>query len=105
MNSIDISLQVAIKNGCPELYTEPIKSLKDTFPLRPRLMGRLIPQQMNLWMGASSSGIPNHSSTLAIRVRIDVETVFAFLFWNELFCPIRNRISEYSAIWNMDIYH
>eukprot|EP00937_MAST-01D_sp_MAST-1D-sp2_P001318 g1318.t1 len=31
----------------------PVAQLRDDFPLRPRLMGRLVPQSINLWMGAS----------------------------------------------------
>lgn len=43
------------------VLAEPLKSLKQDFPLRPNLLGKLIPYQVSLWQGhsngASSSGL------------------------------------------------
>lgn len=41
-------------SGRPQLMSAPLDKLKDDFPLRPRLMGGLLPQTVNLWMGYSS---------------------------------------------------
>lgn len=45
----------------PELVSEPIKSLLHDIPTRPHLLGNLIPQNVNLWMGLtrgeSTSGL------------------------------------------------
>ena len=47
--------------GRPSLYSNPVKQLIGDFPLRPKLMGNLIPQNYNIWMGyskvPSSSGL------------------------------------------------
>ena len=34
----------------------PVEELKADFPLRPVCMGNLVPQQINLWMGAAPTG-------------------------------------------------
>lgn len=34
----------------------PLDSLRGDFPLRPRLAGALVPQNVNLWMGHTKSG-------------------------------------------------
>ncbi len=39
----------------PELVSEPLSSLINEFPSRPLIMGNLIPQNVNLWIGASKS--------------------------------------------------
>jgi len=45
----------------PELISEPVKSLLHDIPMRPVLLGNLIPQNVNLWMGLtrgeSTSGL------------------------------------------------
>lgn len=43
-------------NGRPALMSAPLDSLRDDFPLRPRLAGALVPQNVNLWMGHTKSG-------------------------------------------------
>ena len=47
--------------GRPSLYSNPVKQLVGDFPLRPSIMGYLIPQNYNIWMGyskvPSSSGL------------------------------------------------
>ena len=49
------------EEGTPELYSNPVKQLVGNFPLRPKIMGNLIPQNYNIWMGyskkSSSSGL------------------------------------------------
>ncbi len=41
----------ANEDGQPDLMAPLMKALKDDFPLRPQLIGNLIPQNINLWMG------------------------------------------------------
>jgi len=41
--------------GRPALYSNPVKQLIGDFPMRPKLMGNLIPQNYNIWMGYSKS--------------------------------------------------
>ena len=52
-------------DGHPRVMGLPVKELKGDFPLRPECMGNLVPQQVNLWMGAAPNGqlryIPCHS--------------------------------------------
>eukprot|EP00903_Cladosiphon_okamuranus_P005482 g5466.t2 len=43
-------------NGRPALMSAPLDSLREDFPLRPRLVGALVPQNVNLWMGHTKSG-------------------------------------------------
>lgn len=44
-------------DGFPELLTAPLKGLLSKgLPLRPSVMGNLVPQAINLWMGCSSNG-------------------------------------------------
>jgi hypothetical protein len=51
------------EDGRPDILPEFMKALSDDFPLRPELMGNLVPQNINLWMGnnnnqsGSSSGL------------------------------------------------
>ena len=51
-------------DGHPRVMGLPVKELKGDFPLRPECMGNLVPQQVNLWMGAAPNGqlryIPCH---------------------------------------------
>ncbi|KAK9814629.1 hypothetical protein WJX72_009022 [[Myrmecia] bisecta] len=43
-------------DGHPALCGPPVSSLQQDLPLRPSLMGHLVPQQLNLWMGHTSEG-------------------------------------------------
>ena len=43
-------------DGYPELFAEPLKSLAGDIPLRPALLGNLVPQSINIWMGCSPEG-------------------------------------------------
>ncbi|KAL0045239.1 hypothetical protein WJX82_001458 [Trebouxia sp. C0006] len=43
-------------DGHPHVMGLPVKQLKGDFPLRPECMGNLLPQQINLWMGAAPNG-------------------------------------------------
>jgi hypothetical protein len=40
----------------PEVLAPPLTQLATDFPLRPRLMGVLVPQQINIWAGATGAG-------------------------------------------------
>jgi hypothetical protein len=40
-------------DGHPDLMGEPLVRLRSDFPLTPGLMGHLVPQAINLWMGAA----------------------------------------------------
>ncbi|CAM9861457.1 unnamed protein product, partial [Hapterophycus canaliculatus] len=42
--------------GRPALMSAPLDRLRDDFPLRPKLVGELVPQNVNLWMGHTKSG-------------------------------------------------
>lgn len=48
-------------NGRPDLMSAPLDSLRSDFPLRPRLAGALVPQNVNLWMGHTKGGGPSSS--------------------------------------------
>ncbi len=43
-------------DGQPDLMAAFMKSLQNDFPLRPKIMGNLIPQNINLWMGNNKDG-------------------------------------------------
>ncbi|ELR13519.1 uncharacterized protein ACA1_247230 [Acanthamoeba castellanii str. Neff] len=43
-------------DGRPEIIAPPLTLLADDFPLRPALMGHLVPASLNLWMGNSREG-------------------------------------------------
>mmetsp|Transcript_13960 Transcript_13960/g.26270 ORF Transcript_13960/g.26270 Transcript_13960/m.26270 type:complete len:523 (-) Transcript_13960:2503-4071(-) len=45
----------ANEDGRPDLMASFMKVLQDDFPLRPHLMGHLIPQNINLWMGNNNN--------------------------------------------------
>ena len=54
---VPCALQVPVAaDGHLELYTTPLTHLSHDFCHTPRLMGNLVPQQMNLWMGIAPSG-------------------------------------------------
>ena len=44
------------EDGRPDLMAPFMKTLQKCFPLRPKLMGNLVPQNINLWMGNSVDG-------------------------------------------------
>ena len=46
----------AAPDGHPALYTSPIAELAGDLPLVPLLMAGLIPQSINVWMGAARDG-------------------------------------------------
>ncbi len=46
----------AAADGHPALYGEPLLRLDKDFVVRPQLVGALVPQQANLWMGCSRPG-------------------------------------------------
>eukprot|EP00804_Cyclotella_cryptica_P021640 CCRYP_020650-RA/>CCRYP_020650-RA protein AED:0.36 eAED:0.36 QI:607/1/1/1/0/0.5/2/146/433 len=48
-------------DGRPDILPPLMKALSHDFPLRPRLMGKLIPQNMNLWMGNANARIGSSS--------------------------------------------
>lgn len=43
-------------SGRPRVMAGPLDKLRGDFPLRPRLVGGLVPQNVNLWMGNSRGG-------------------------------------------------
>ncbi|KAG7398987.1 hypothetical protein PHYBOEH_009980 [Phytophthora boehmeriae] len=64
----------AEEDGRPEIMAPFMKQLQRDFPLRPKLMGHLIPQNINMWMGnnkhGSSSGLHHdHHDNLYILLR------------------------------------
>jgi hypothetical protein len=44
-------------DGRPDLMSSCMKHLSTDFPLQPRLMGNLIPQNINMWMGNNTNGV------------------------------------------------
>ncbi|CAJ1956551.1 unnamed protein product [Cylindrotheca closterium] len=46
----------ANEDGRPDLMAPFMKRFQDDFPLRPILMGNLVPQNINVWMGNNSDG-------------------------------------------------
>ena len=46
----------ANSEGRPDLMAPLMKGLKMDFPLRPALMGNLVPQNINMWMGNNKEG-------------------------------------------------
>ena len=46
----------ANSDGRPELMSPLMEALKMDFPVRPALMGNLIPQNINMWMGNNKDG-------------------------------------------------
>ena len=46
----------ANEDGRPELMSQLMEALKGDFPLRPKLMGNLIPQNINMWVGNNTDG-------------------------------------------------
>ncbi|KAL3672179.1 hypothetical protein V7S43_002842 [Phytophthora oleae] len=62
------------EDGRPEIMAPFMKKLQQDFPLRPKLMGHLIPQNINMWMGnnkhGSSTGLRHdHHDNLYILMR------------------------------------
>lgn len=43
-------------DGQPNVMGPPVNKLREDFPLQPECMGNLVPQQINLWMGAARNG-------------------------------------------------
>ncbi|KAL3929144.1 MAG: hypothetical protein SGBAC_012338 [Bacillariaceae sp.] len=46
----------ANEDGRPDLMAPFMKRFQNDFPLRPNLMGNLVPQNINVWMGNNSDG-------------------------------------------------
>ncbi|EGZ24385.1 hypothetical protein PHYSODRAFT_539491 [Phytophthora sojae] len=62
------------EDGRPEIMAPFMKKLQQDFPVRPKLMGQLIPQNINMWMGnnkhGSSTGLHHdHHDNLYILMR------------------------------------
>lgn len=49
------------EEGMPSLYSPPIDGVLKDFHMTPKLLGNLIPQNFNLWMGYTSPGNPSSS--------------------------------------------
>lgn len=43
-------------DGHPELFAPPVMQLQADVPLQPAVLGGLIPQQLNMWMGHAVEG-------------------------------------------------
>ena len=43
-------------DGHPEIMAPPTSNLSSDFPLQPELLGNLVPQQVNIWMGCAPEG-------------------------------------------------
>ncbi|KAG9043358.1 hypothetical protein FS837_009701 [Tulasnella sp. UAMH 9824] len=51
-----LTTQYSDDDDVPETFPPPTNALKDDFPLVPTLMGNLVLQQVNLWVGKSKEG-------------------------------------------------
>ncbi|KAG8992997.1 hypothetical protein FRB90_000818, partial [Tulasnella sp. 427] len=51
-----LTTQYSDDDEIPETFPPPTHALKDDFPLVPKLMGNLVLQQVNLWVGKSKNG-------------------------------------------------
>lgn len=51
-----LTTQYSDDDDVPETFPPPTNALKDDFPLVPSLMGNLVLQQVNLWVGRSKGG-------------------------------------------------
>ncbi|GAX76316.1 hypothetical protein CEUSTIGMA_g3762.t1 [Chlamydomonas eustigma] len=70
-------------DGFPELMGHPLLELQKDLVKVPELMGNLVPQQINLWMGASSSSSPSLKSGSSSGLHHD--------FHDNLYVLIRGR--------------
>lgn len=43
-------------DGIPDVVCPPVSHLQNDFPMRPKLMGALVPHQINMWMGTAAEG-------------------------------------------------
>lgn len=43
-------------DGRPALMASPLSSLSSSFPLRPTIMGNLVPATYNMWIGGTPPG-------------------------------------------------
>eukprot|EP01134_Creolimax_fragrantissima_P003561 CFRG3561T1 len=48
--------EIPFNDGVMALYGSPVSSFSNDFPERPRIVGNLVPQQINMWVGASHTG-------------------------------------------------
>lgn len=57
-NSLYLTTQEAEldSQGRPGLMGPPVSQLQQDFPMRPHCVGNLVPQSINMWMGAASEG-------------------------------------------------
>lgn len=52
-----VSSQAAMgPDGLPMIWGEPVASLSGNIPRQPCLLGSLVPQKINLWMGRTTQG-------------------------------------------------
>ena len=66
-------------DGIPVVMAEPLTSLAADFPLGPALLGNLVPQAVNLWMGhapdgASSGGFCVHAPCCPVDSKLTMQT-------------------------------
>jgi hypothetical protein len=88
----DDSLYLSAQNlpvdetGRPNIVTPPLSELRSDFPLRPSLLGNLVPSNVNLWMGLSKEGAGSNSG-----LHVDFhENLYVLLRGRKqfkLFCP------------------
>jgi len=53
-----------LEDDRPDIMTPPVTQLQGYFPLRPTIMGHLIPQNLNIWMGQSQG---HHSTSTGLH--------------------------------------
>ena len=82
------SVQVKIaSDGHPELFAAPVVQLATDFPLRPLLLGNLVPHQINMWTGVAPSG--------------KLQGFLCFAMWGLVFSSIVSPISKFRGLFSL----
>jgi hypothetical protein len=59
-------------DGHPELCAAPVSCLLDSLPLQPSITGHLVPQSINMWMGAAQEGAQRWAR-LTIQLQLQLQ--------------------------------
>ena len=73
-------------NGQPNVMGPPVNKLRKDFPLQPECMGKLVPQQINLWMGAARNGnyLPSSAARMIVSRKLYLQHSSAVLLLHML---------------------
>jgi hypothetical protein len=95
-------------DGHPHLYGPPLDHLAGHFPLQQPLMGRLVPQAINMWMGCAAEGGPTSfmaslsaCSVMSFSILQELPILCPFMwfycFTQELPCPSMSGPQGYDS--------